>query len=125
MIAGEGGNDLLEGDVTRVIYLDFNTYELPGQHVYTTLERNEIQAQLEADYADFSYTFTQTQPQSGPYTPIVFNDPVLVGLEGGIAPESTGATSTSAARRRSPPRARGRAPRFRRCQRQQPSGRTR
>ena len=50
-------------------------------------ERNEIQAQIEADYADFPYTFTQTQPESGPYTTITFNDPALVGLEGGIATE--------------------------------------
>ena len=40
---------------------------------------------MEADYAAFSYTFTQTLPQSGPFTTITFNDPVLVGLEGGIA----------------------------------------
>ena len=31
LIAGLGGNDLLEGAVTRTVYLDFNTYELPGQ----------------------------------------------------------------------------------------------
>ena len=81
------GNDLLEGGLTRVVYLDFDTYELPGQHFYTQAERDEIQAQIEADYADFSYAFTQTQPQSGPYTTIDFNDPALVGLEGGIASE--------------------------------------
>ncbi len=85
LIAGIGGNDLLEGDVTQVIYLDFDTYELPGQHDYTQDERNQIEAQLEADFADFNYAFTQTQPESGSYTTVQFNDPVLVGLEGGIA----------------------------------------
>ena len=85
LIAGLGGNDVLEGGITRTVFLDFNTFELPGQHLYTQLERNQIQAQLEADYAAFSYTFTQTLPQSGPFTTITFNDPVLVGLEGGIA----------------------------------------
>ena len=85
LIAGLGGNDVLEGSVTRTVYLDFNTFELPSQHFYTTTERDEIQAQITADYADFSYSFTQTQPQSGPYTTIYFNDPTLVGLEGGIA----------------------------------------
>ncbi len=87
LIAGLGGNDVLEGGITRTVFLDFNTDELPGQHLYTQTERDEIQAQLEADYADFSYTFTQTAPQSGPYTTITFNDPVLVGLEGGVASE--------------------------------------
>ncbi len=84
-IAGMGGNNLIEGSVTRTVYLDFTTYQLPGQHIYTQTERDEIQTQVEADYADFSYVFTQTQPQSGAYTTITFNDPVLVGLEGGVA----------------------------------------
>ena len=85
LLVGLGGNNLIEGSVTRTIYLDFNTYELPGQHFYTQAERNAIQAQITADYSAFSYVFTQTQPQSGPYTPIYFNDPTLVGLEGGIS----------------------------------------
>ncbi len=85
LLVGLGGNNLIEGSVTRTVYLDFNTYELPGQHFYTQAERNAIQAQITADYSDFSYIFTQTQPQSGPYTPIYFNDPTLVGLEGGIS----------------------------------------
>ena len=87
LIAGLGGNDVLEGSDTRTVFLDFGTFELPGQHFYTQTERDEIQAQLEADFAGFPYTFTQTLPQSGSYTPITFNDPVLVGLEGGIASE--------------------------------------
>ncbi len=87
MLAGVGGNNLIEGTVTRTVYLDFDTYELPGQHFYTQAERNAIQAQITADYSAFSYVFTQTQPQSGPYTTIDFNDPVLVGLEGGISSE--------------------------------------
>ena len=87
LIVGLGGNNLIEGSVTRVVYLDFNTYELAGQHFYTQAERDAIQAQIAADYSAFSYVFTQTQPQSGPYTTIYFNDPVLVGLEGGISSE--------------------------------------
>ncbi len=85
LIIGGSGDDLIEGSQIRVVYLDFTTYELPGQHFYTQEERNEIQAQLEADYADFNYAFTQTQPESGSYTAIQFNDPALVGLEGGVA----------------------------------------
>ena len=87
VIVGVAGNNLLEGAVTRTVYLDFDTYELPGQHFYTPAERDAIQAQITADYSAFSYVFTQTQPQSGPYTTIYFNDPALVGLEGGISTE--------------------------------------
>ena len=104
VIVGVGGNNLIEGSVTRTVYLDFDTYELPGQHFYTPAERDAIQAQLASDYSAFSYVFTQTQPQSGPYTTIAFNDPALVGLEGGSRPRSTGAISTSRARRRWRPR---------------------
>ena len=66
LIAGLGGNDVIEGGITRTIFLDFDTDTTPGDHVYTQDERNAIQAQLTADYADFSYTFTQTQPGVGP-----------------------------------------------------------
>ena len=83
LIAGFGGNDMLEGGITRTVLLDFNTYALPGEHVYTQAERNAIEAQLTADFAAFSYTFVQTPPSSGPYTTIYFNDPALFGLEGG------------------------------------------
>ncbi len=119
VLVGVGGNNLIEGTVTRTIYLDFDTYELPGQHFYTQAERNAIQAQITADYSDFSYVFTQTQPQSGPYTTIDFNDPVLVGLEGGIATgidwrdlDISGTATLTARRPGSHPR------RFRRGQRQ-------
>ena len=56
LIAGLGGNDVLEGGITRTILLDFNTFELPGEHIYTQAERDAIQAQLTADYSAFSYT---------------------------------------------------------------------
>ena len=106
VIVGVGGNNLLEGAVTRTVYLDFDTYELPGQHFYTQAERDEIQAQITADYSAFSYDFTQTQPQSGPYTTIYFNDPALGRPRGGNRrPRSTGAISTSRARRPSRPTA--------------------
>ncbi len=85
LILGLGGNDVLQGDVTRTVLLDFDSLAVPGQIVYTPQERNAIQAQLTADYSAFSYVFTQTVPTSGPYTTIYINDPVLTGLEGGLA----------------------------------------
>ena len=83
LLAGLGGNDVLEGGLTRTILLDFNTFALPGEHVYTQAERDAIQAQLTADFSAFSYAFTQTAPSFGPFTTIFFNDPALFGLEGG------------------------------------------
>jgi hypothetical protein len=85
LTAGMGGNDLLQGGLTRTIVLDFDTDTTPGDHIYTAAERNQIQAELTADYSAFSYTFTQAPPTSGPYTTIRFNDPALIGLEGGAA----------------------------------------
>src|SRR5262249_26054640 len=83
LIAGLGGNDVLEGGETRTVLLDFDTLTIPGEHVYTQTERDAIEAQLTADYSAFSYTFTQIPPSSGADTTIFFNDPSLVGLEGG------------------------------------------
>jgi Ca2+-binding RTX toxin-like protein len=85
LIAGLGGNDVIEGGITRTVYLDFDTDTTPGDHIYTSDERNAIEAQLTADYSAFSYAFTQTPPSSGQYTTIFFNDPALTGLEGGSA----------------------------------------
>ena len=104
LIAGLGGDDVLEGAVTRTILLDFDTLTTPGDHIYTTAERDAIQAEMTADYSAFSYTFTQTPPSSGPYTTIFFNDPALTGLEGGTASsidwldqDITGSTTLTAA----------------------------
>jgi Ca2+-binding RTX toxin-like protein len=83
LLAGLGGNDLLQGGLTRTILLDFNTFALPGEHVYSQPERDAIQAQLTADFSAFSYAFTQTAPSFGPFTTVFFNDPALFGLEGG------------------------------------------
>jgi hypothetical protein len=85
LIAGLGGSDVLEGGVTRTVLLDFDTLTIPGEHIYTQAERDAIQAQMTADYSAFSYSFTQAVPSSGPYTTIFFNDPALVGLEGGLS----------------------------------------
>src|SRR5262249_272208 len=66
---------------------DFDSKTDPGEHVYTTPERNAIQAQLEADYLGpdhahpwFHFQFTQTQPSSGQFIHLFFND--LEGTEG-------------------------------------------
>ena len=39
LIAGLGGNDVIEGGVTRTVYLDFDTDTTPGDHIYTPTSR--------------------------------------------------------------------------------------
>jgi len=65
---------------TQVVYLDFETYTDPGEHVYTSAERAGIQAGLEADYIGpdpahpwFHFQFLQSAPASGPFARLNFN----------------------------------------------------
>ena len=61
---GRGGAALIEGDQTQVVYLDF----LPGAVDYIAqTTRDAIEARIGAIYSAFNFTFTQTQPTSGPY----------------------------------------------------------
>lgn len=41
-------------------------------HNYTTTERNTIQSRMEADYANFNFSFTQTRPNSGTFATLNF-----------------------------------------------------
>ena len=43
-------------------------------HVYTQEERDAVQAAIEADYADFNFIFTQTEPLSGDFTTLEIGD---------------------------------------------------
>ena len=120
LIAGLGGNDLLEGAVTRTVYLDFDTYELPGQHFYTQAERDAIQAQITADYSAFSYVVHPDAAAVGAvHHDLLSTTRCWSASRGASRPGSTGAISTSRARRRSPPTGLEVIPaRFRRGQRQ-------
>ena len=84
-----GGEDLIAGlgggtDVLEVA-ADHAALHLPrhfdirhrpsATHIYTSEEQTDIQDTAIADYSAYSYTFTLTLPQSGPYTTIFFNDP--------------------------------------------------
>src|SRR5262249_92335 len=70
--------------ITQVVYLDFDSRTDPGEHVYTTGvggERDLIQKRMEADYIgpdpsnpSFHFQFTQTQPSSGDFIHVYFND---------------------------------------------------
>ena len=63
---------MIEGFQTQVVYLDF----LPGVVDYSSQStRDAIQAGIGAIYSAFNFTFTQTQPTSGPYETLYFNVP--------------------------------------------------
>jgi hypothetical protein len=70
---------------TQVVYLDFTpgpatetvadatggTFFTFNSHVYTQEERDTIQANIEQDYAEFNFTFTQTEPTDGEFTTLL------------------------------------------------------
>lgn len=75
---------------TQVVYLDFDSRTGPGEHAYTADERNAVQAKIAAVYASFHLVITQSQPVSGPYATLYFNDtPIINGVPqpGGLATE--------------------------------------
>ena len=85
---------LLQRLGTQVVYLDFNNVGDPtfpvctlgpdgnpnglfgifNDHVYTQEERDNIQGNIEDDYADFNFIFTQDEPSFGEFTTITFAD---------------------------------------------------
>ena len=62
----------------------FTTFGVFLDHVYTQEERDTIQARIEADYSDFNFSFTQTEPVAGDFSTILFgqNDAPLDCSEG-------------------------------------------
>src|SRR5207237_27658 len=82
------GSQLVQGGITQVVLLDFDTATVFGEHVYTQDERDAIQHELEQIYADFHFVFTQdpavarqvSQPTGGRYATIYFNTPPRGGL---------------------------------------------
>ena len=104
LIAGLGGNDLIEGAVTRTVFLDFNTYELPGQHFYTQAERDAIQAQLDGRLFRLLVRLHPDAAAVGAvHHDLLSTTRRWSASRGESRPRSTGAISTSRARRHSPP----------------------
>ncbi len=80
--------------VTQLVFLDFDSDTVAGEHVYTPEERAAIQARIEADYFGpdaanpwFHFSFTQTKPPDGTvYAWLHFNQtPADSGRPGGFA----------------------------------------
>jgi hypothetical protein len=84
--SGSGGTKVAKRG-PQVVYLDFdaspatfNVLDANGDvfftfnaHTYTQEERDAVQANLEQDYSDFNFTFTQTQPTEGDFTTLLMN----------------------------------------------------
>jgi len=83
------GNGSTGDDDPQVIFLDFDAggdpvfpvcnadgtvFGIFEDHVYTQEERDTITARVAADYADFNYVITQTQPSSGEFTTIFIGE---------------------------------------------------
>ena len=62
------------------MFLDFDTRTGGSEHVYTPGERNQIQALMEADYAAFDFSFSQTSPGGTFSTLFINGDPLGGGL---------------------------------------------
>jgi len=43
-------------------------------YIYTQADRDLIQQRLELDYAEYDYSFTQTQPAAGEFTTLTYGD---------------------------------------------------
>ena len=67
---------------TQVVFLDFDTGK-DSTFIYTPLQRDQIQANMEQIYDGFDVTFTQTLP-AGDFSTIVFNSGSIGGLAEGI-----------------------------------------
>src|SRR5207237_8768467 len=57
-ITGGSGADYLQGNITQVVYVQFQDTMTPGAHVYTDPEKAAIVAGLQQIYAAFDYFFT-------------------------------------------------------------------
>ncbi len=86
-VYGGAGDDYLSASRTRYVVLDFDSKTSATDHVYTTAERDGIQARMEADFAGFDVVVSQT-PLNQIYTTVRFNDrPVVNGVpvSGGVS----------------------------------------
>ena len=64
-------NPVIGQSAPQIVFLDFDT-GTDAKIVYTPLERDAIEAQLERIYRRFDVSFTQTLP-SGDFSRITFN----------------------------------------------------
>ena len=101
-IVGGSGSDYLQVGDTQVVLLDFDTYTAlnPGTHIYTQVERDAIQQELEGIYNAFmssaadglstygnGFIFTQSlataqtlsRDEGGSFATIYFNEPPVGG----------------------------------------------
>lgn len=69
---------------TQVVYLNFDRFNPSTDIDFTPAERDGIQAAMEKDYALFDFEFFQSEPTSGDYSTLFFNDGPGFGVADGI-----------------------------------------
>ena len=67
----------------QAVVLDFDSGTDGGIN-YTTQMRDDVQTMMETIYQDFNFSFSQTDPTSGPFTTLTFNSGAPGGLADGI-----------------------------------------
>ena len=85
---GDGGDDHLSATRTRWVFLDFDSQTSGTDHVYSTEERNAIEARMKQDFAAFDVQISQTRPTEGVFITALFNAPPIInGVEvsGGVS----------------------------------------
>ncbi len=83
-LEGGAGTDLLQAYQEMVVFLDFDSATDPAtEHIYTQVERDAIQTLMEVNFELFDHTivFTQTEPDTGSFTTILFNDVTPAAVE--------------------------------------------
>ena len=80
-IFGDGGNDFLTATRTRFVFLDFDSATSGSDHIYTTAERDAIEARMRQDFAAFDIQISQTLPDTDVFVTVLFNSqPIVNGV---------------------------------------------
>lgn len=69
---------------TQVVYLNFEFTGGDAEVNFTQTAKDSIQAAIEKDFALFDFSFVQTQPTSGEYSTLFFNDGPAFGIADSI-----------------------------------------
>ena len=78
---GADGDDLVQANVTKWVFLDFDTHTEADEHIYTSEEREAIRQRMAEDFADFDFEFTLLRPAQGPFVTVLFNaTPLINGI---------------------------------------------
>lgn len=78
------GLPLAASGQTQVVYLNFDRFNPVTDIDFTPAERSQIQSNMEQDFALFDFQFVQSEPVSGDFSTLFFNDGPGFGIADGI-----------------------------------------